>query len=104
MDKNNRLEWLKKHRTWNCLKCEPRQIGYSLVKTVSWCPNCRRVWLYRYINIEQVVKKALRYWWYEDNPRERFCLDENRIHRQSERDDVISEGRIAEDIKVKGRY
>lgn len=72
--KESRLDWLKRARNWECPKCKPKEIRYSLIRTVSWCSLCKRVWWYRYINMEQAVKKAIRYWWYEDNPRERFKI------------------------------
>lgn len=66
------VEWLKRSRKKPCPKCEPRKIAYSLVRFTGWCPKCGRVWVYRYYNIEQSIKKARRCWWYEDDPKNTF--------------------------------
>lgn len=68
----DRLTWLKRKRRENCLRCEPRQIPYSLIKTTCWCPKCNRVWIFRYRNPEDYQHKANRYWFYEDDPKGSF--------------------------------
>lgn len=70
----DRVAWLIRHRTWNCPKCEPRQIRHSLIRTTQYCPTCKRIWIFRYLNPQDSVKRARRYWWFEDSPKERFII------------------------------
>lgn len=67
MPQLERLDWLKRYRKEHCLVCKPRNLAFSLVKTVCWCPQCEKVWRFRYYNQDQSLKKAFRLWWYEDN-------------------------------------
>ena len=69
------LKWLKQHRRDKCPKCEPnKQFPYNLIKTTRWCPQCDRIWRYIYVNPQNTIKKAIRYWQYADNIKERFKL------------------------------
>lgn len=66
MDKEKeRLDWLRRKRSLHCPRCREFNPGFNLIKATFWCPDCEKVWRYRYFNQEQVIKKANRQWWYE---------------------------------------
>ena len=72
------LEWFKRFRTQRCPKCKPDTVfPWSLVKTSQWCPECNRIWRYRYVNIDMSQKKAVRYWYYKDNSKEGYRVGQD---------------------------
>ncbi len=56
----DRFEWLKQKRRVKCPDCG-RIPESNLIKTVCWCPECKRIWrLIRSQHVWQVT------WWYEN--------------------------------------
>ena len=69
VDKDSLLDWCKKNRRELCPKCNSQPIPYSLIKTTAYCPRCDRIWKFKYHNPEDMIKKALRLWYFVDDPK-----------------------------------
>lgn len=69
IDDSKLINWLQcKNWTQQCPNCKLDTIfPYSLISNIQWCPKCNRVWFYRYLNPQNAIKDAIRYWVYLDD-------------------------------------